>query len=88
MPTETWMEILDFCNRMELAKGASLTNLLFNAIADKLMHEDREHSLPDLVLNGSQELPTTKMPKNIVGGKSQLDIKWVLFENLRCGKFF
>ena len=75
LPTETWKEVLDFCKRIELANGASTTNWLFNAISDKMMHEEREHSLRDTVLDGNQELPITEIPKNIIAGKSRLRIK-------------
>ena len=74
LPTETWEEVLEFCTRKELAKGASLANWHFYEISAKMMHEEREHSLPDIVLDGTQELPTTKMPENIIGGKSKLII--------------
>ena len=76
MPTETWKEVLDFYTRDELAKGKNMVNWLFNAISEKLMYEEREYYLQTtLTLDGSQELPTTKMPKNIIGGKCRWDIR-------------
>jgi hypothetical protein len=67
---ETWKEVFDFCSRKELGKGISLVTFQFNAIAEPIMHEEREHSLSNLVLDGSLELPTTDMPKNIVAARS------------------
>ena len=70
------MEIFNFCTRVELGKGISLASLLFNAISEPLMHEQREHSLPNLVLDAShQQLPTTRVPENIIAGESQLKIR-------------
>lgn len=75
LPTETWKEVLDFYTRDELAKGKNIVNWLFYTISDKLMYEEREYHLNTyLILDGSQELPTTKKPKNIVVGLDGLDI--------------
>ena len=75
LPVETWKEVFEFCNRKELGKGVSQANCRFNAISDPMMHEQMKHSLPSLpnlvMLNGPHlELPTTKMPKNIIAGKT------------------
>ena len=68
--------MLDFYTRDELAKGKNIVNWLFYTISDKLMYEEREYHLNTyLTLDGSQEWPTTKMPKNIVGGMDELDIE-------------
>ena len=70
-------EMFNFCAREELGKGISLVNRQFNAISDPLMHKEKEHSLPNIVLDGSQDLPTTKVPENIIAGKSELSVKYV-----------
>ena len=67
---------MNFCTRKELSNGPNLVNFIFNAISEKLMFEEKEYRLNYyLALDGSQELPTTKMPKNIVGGMKELDIE-------------
>ena len=71
-------EVFNFCARKELGKGISLVNRQFNFISDPLMHKEKDHSLPNLVfdLDGSQNLPTTKVPENIIAGKSELSVKY------------